>query len=90
MTETVAVAKKEKDKTVTIKVNRREVKVPKHLTGAELLEIAGFAGSEWDLLKLAGEGDASGGTLIKGEEQLTVHKGDRFRVVPGNRTFGQS
>ena len=70
-------------------VNRRKVELEAtELTGEQLLVKAGFAGNQWDLLKLQGEGDPSGGTLIMFNQTVTVKNGDHFRVIPGNRTFG--
>jgi hypothetical protein len=74
---------------IHIFVNRRKITIANPIvTGAELLDLADFDGTEWDLLELHGEGDPSGGTLILADEQLTLHNAERFRVVPGNRTFG--
>lgn len=70
-------------------VNRRKLELDTTtLTGAELLAQAGFEGSDWDLLRLQGEGDPSGGELIAATDPITVKNGDHFRVLPGNRTFG--
>jgi hypothetical protein len=74
---------------VHVFVNREKVDLyTTELTGAELLAEAGFEGQGWDLLKLQGEGDPSGGELILHDQTLTLKNGDRFRVIPGNRTFG--
>jgi hypothetical protein len=70
-------------------VNRRKLDLETDsLTGAELLSAAGFEGTTWDLLQLQGEGDPSGGEVVLAAQQLTLKNGDRFRVIPGNRTFG--
>jgi hypothetical protein len=70
-------------------VNRKKLELDTaDLTGAELLEKAGFTGQQWDLLKLQGEGDPTGGELIMFDQRLSLKNGDRFRVIPGNRTFG--
>lgn len=70
-------------------VNRKKVELDRErLTGEELLAAARFAGKEWDLLKLQGEGDPSGGEVIAFNATITVKNGDHFRVLPGNRTFG--
>lgn len=83
MTKTAKVTK------VEVFVNRRKLELhDAELTGAELLEAAGFQGAGWDLLKLQGEGDPTGGRLIQADETLHLRSGDRFRVIPGNRTFG--
>lgn len=74
---------------VHIFVNRRKIPIEDPtVTGAQLLDLADFEGTQWDLLELQGEGDPSGGTLILADQQLTLHNAGRFRVVPGNRTFG--
>ena len=70
-------------------VNRRKIPIDDAtVTGAQLLDLADFEGTQWDLLQLQGEGDPSGGTVILADQQLTLQNADRFRVVPGNRTFG--
>lgn len=70
-------------------VNRKKLELDTaDLTGAEFLEKAGFAGQQWDLLKLQGEGDPTGGELIMFDQRLSLKNGERFRVIPGNRTFG--
>lgn len=70
-------------------VNHRKIELEQtELTGEQLLKEAGFTGSEWDLLKLQGEGDPTGGELIMSDQMVTVKNGERFRVIPGNRTFG--
>lgn len=70
-------------------VNRKKVDLDvDSLTGAQLLERAGFQGQDWDLLQLQGEGDPSGGEVILKDQVLALKNGDRFRVIPGNRTFG--
>lgn len=76
-------------KTIHIFVNRRKLEVEEAtLTGAQLLTLAGFEGQSWDLLRLQGEGDPSGGELILADAELTLKNGEHFRVLPGNRTFG--
>lgn len=75
--------------TIHIFVNRRKVEFDTaEVTGEQLLAKAGFTGREWDLLRLQGEGDPTGGTLIMFNETVTLKNGDHFRVIPGNRTFG--
>jgi hypothetical protein len=70
-------------------VNRKKLELAsENLTGEELIRAAAFAGNEWDLLKLQGEGDPTGGDLIMFNQPITVKNGDHFRVIPGNRTFG--
>ena len=75
--------------TIHVFVNRRKLELETdELTGAELLERAGFEGQAWDLLRLQGEGDPSGGQLLMFNQTLTLKNGEHFRVLPGNRTFG--
>ena len=70
-------------------VNRRKLDLDTDdLTGEELLSMAGFVGREWDLLRLQGEGDPTGGTLVAFDQRVKLKNGDHFRVIPGNRTFG--
>jgi hypothetical protein len=74
---------------VDIVVNRRPVVLPSPQdTGAEILKAAGFEGEKWDLFRLHGEHDPTGGTLVLAAETITVHEGEHFRVIPGERTFG--
>ena len=74
---------------VVIFVNRRKLDLDvTELTGAQLLEKAGFTGNQWDLFLLKGEGDPSGGELILANQTITLKDGEHFRVIPGNRTFG--
>ena len=70
-------------------VNRRKIEVElREMTGQQVLEKAGFEGKEWDLLKLQGEGDTTGGTLLLFNQAIALKPGNRFRAIPGNRTFG--
>ncbi|HXG08680.1 MAG TPA: multiubiquitin domain-containing protein [Gemmataceae bacterium] len=74
---------------VHIFVNRRKLDLQTtELTGQQLLEAAGFTGQGYDLLRLQGEGDPTGGTLIMWNEVVHLKNGDHYRVIPGNRTFG--
>jgi hypothetical protein len=74
---------------VHVFVNRRKLDLPsEEITGAGLVAAAGFEGQAWDLFQLQGEGDPTGGTLIQANETLHLKDGERFRVIPGNRTFG--
>jgi hypothetical protein len=74
---------------VEIFVNRRKLELDqREIKAAQLLEAAGFQGEGWDLFQLQGEGDPTGGQLIQATEVLELKNGDRFRVIPGNRTFG--
>jgi hypothetical protein len=75
---------------VEVFVNRRKLELHEEdTTGAELLQAADFEGAEWDLFKLQGEGDPTGGELIQSTDPIRLKNGDRFRVIPGNRTFGE-
>lgn len=70
-------------------VNRRKVEMTKEeLSGEEFLKVAGFSGNSWDLLRLQGEGDPTGGELIMFSQIIQVKNGQHYRVIPGNRTFG--
>lgn len=70
-------------------VNKRKVDLATdEMTVAQLLAAAGFQGTGWDVLLLHGEGDPSGGELLLATTELRLHDGERFRVIPGNRTFG--
>lgn len=74
---------------VHIFVNRMKVEFDKvEQTGASILETAGFSGEAWDLLKLQGEGDPTGGEPIGAQEVVELKNGEHFRAIPGNRTFG--
>ena len=74
---------------VEIFVNRRKLGLDQtEISGAGLLVAAGFQGEGWDLLRLQGEGDPTGGTLIQATDTIELKDGERFRVIPGNRTFG--
>lgn len=74
---------------ITVQVNRRKVVLPSaEVSGAEILAAAQFEGQAWDLFRLQGEGDPTGGELILADQGITVRQGDHFRVIPGNRTFG--
>lgn len=79
----------EKTTTVEVFVNRRKLELHQtEVAGAGLLAAAGFQGQGWDLFKLQGEGDPSGGDLIQATDSIQLKNGERFRVIPGNRTFG--
>jgi hypothetical protein len=74
---------------IHIFVNRRKIEIDSaELTGEQILAKAGFVGKEWDLLRLQGEGDPTGGTLVMWDQVITLKNGEHFRVIPGNRTFG--
>jgi hypothetical protein len=74
---------------VHVFVNRKKLELDTtDLTGAQLLDRAGFEGTQWDLLLLQGEGDPTGGTVIMADQPLHLKDGEHFRVIPGNRTFG--
>lgn len=79
----------EKTTKIHIFVNRRKLEIQQvEITGAALLAAAGFEGDGWDLLQLHGEGDPTGGELVQADQVLHLKEADRFRVIPGNRTFG--
>ncbi len=74
---------------IHVMVNRKKIDLESdELTGEQLLRAAGFEGNQWDILRLQGEGDPSGGELIMFNQTLKVKNGEHFRVIPGNRTFG--
>jgi len=75
-------------KKTPIFINRQKYEVEQDsLTGREILAVAGFADG-YDLLLLKGEGDPSGGELILADQSVEIRAGLHFRVIPGNRTFG--
>jgi len=75
-------------KKTPIFINRQKYEVEQDsLTGREILAVAGFADG-YDLLLLKGEGDPSGGELILADQSVEIRAGMHFRVIPGNRTFG--
>lgn len=77
------------DKQLHVFVNRQKVDLDTdRMSVADLLRAAGFDGQGWDVLRLQGEGDPTGGSLVAATEPLDLKNGDRFRVIPGNRTFG--
>jgi hypothetical protein len=70
-------------------VNRQKLDFDtEQLTREELMAAAEFASEGHDLFRLQGEGDPSGGTLVAANEMLQIKNGDRFRIIPGNLTFG--
>jgi Multiubiquitin len=74
---------------VDVFVNRRKVELHQdEVTGAQLLESAGFQGDGWDLFELRGEVDPTGGLLIQAADVLHLKNSEMFRVIPGHRTFG--
>ena len=74
---------------VHVFVNRKKLDLDvETISGADLLLKAGFEGTGWDLLRLQGEGDPTGGTVVLATEILSIRNGEHFRVIPGNRTFG--
>lgn len=73
---------------IPIFINRQKYEAPQpDMTGREILALAGL-GDDHDLFRLSGEGDRTGGTPIGLDEQLTLHDGEHFRAIPGNRNFG--
>jgi hypothetical protein len=86
----MAQAEKDRGTEFHVFVNRKKVELDIwSITGAALLEKAGFEGQAWDLFLLHGEGDPTGGKLILATDVLDLKDGERFRVIPGNRTFGR-
>lgn len=70
-------------------VNRQKLDLDTdEITREDLMAAAGFASEGHDLFRLQGEGDPSGGTLVAANETLQLKNGDRFRIIPGNLTFG--
>jgi hypothetical protein len=77
------------EKPIFVFVNRKKVNLESaELSGEALVRAAEFEGNQWDLLRLQGEGDPSGGEVVLFNQIITVKNGDHFRVIPGNRTFG--
>jgi hypothetical protein len=78
-----------KGKKLHVFVNRQKLDLDRDaMTVAELAVAAGFAGQTWDVLELQGEGDPTGGSPLDATIVLHLKNGDRFRIIPGNRTFG--
>lgn len=70
-------------------VNRESIELGREeILAAALLKSARFEGGEWDLMRLDGVGDPSGGNLVAQDTVLELKDGEHFRVIPGNRTFG--
>lgn len=70
-------------------VNRQKLDLDTdEITREDLMAAAGFASEGHDIFRLQGEGDPSGGTLVAANETLQLKNGDRFRIIPGNLTFG--
>jgi multiubiquitin len=79
----------EKATVVEVIVNRRELELHRReVTGSQLLDAAGFEGAGWELFELHGEHDPTGGQLVQADAVLHLKNHERFRVIPGNRTFG--
>ncbi len=73
---------------LNIFINRKKYLAPsEHLTGREILALAGF-GDDHDLFLLKGEGDATGGAPIGLDQRVEIKPGEHFRAIPGNRNFG--
>ncbi len=74
---------------VHVFVNRKRVELDSAtVTGADILEAAGFEGRDWRVLELKGEGDPTGGTEVPLDKEIRVKNGEHFRVLPGNPNFG--
>jgi len=70
-------------------VNRKKIDLDvEQITREELMEKAGFPSAGHDLFRLQGEGDPAGGELIPVGTTLSLKNGERFRIIPGNLTFG--
>ncbi len=70
-------------------VNRKKLDLDVEQTSRQqLMAEAGFPSEGHDIFRLQGEGDPTGGTLVPANETLHLKNGDRFRIVPGNLTFG--
>lgn len=69
-------------------VNNRKVRLKNsRITGYELLRQSGFSEAEhWNLYRLQGENDLSGGRLVGCDEVLEVRDGDWFRVTEGHQS----
>lgn len=73
---------------VKIIINRRTYEVESRpMTGREILAVAGF-GEGYDLYLLHNEADPTGGELILADQVVDIKSEMRFRVIPGNLTFG--
>ena len=71
-----------------IHLNRRRVEAPRSpMTGAEILALGGY-GAEYELYKLQGEGDPTGGVAIAHDDEVELRNGLHFRAIPGNANFG--
>jgi hypothetical protein len=66
-----------KDKNVEILVNNKDVVVPKKTTGAEIKEKAGVDPA-FQLFRIDGKSEHEVGN----DEEITVHKGQRFIASP--------
>jgi len=75
-------------KTIHIFINRRRVETSKgSATGSEILALADY-GTDYELYRLKGEGDPTGGELIGPDETTELKNGLHFRAIPGNANFG--
>lgn len=74
---------------IKVHVNRKLVEMD-HTEGTvcDVLVAGGFAGNDWDVLLLQGEGDPSGGELLDPTATIHFEAGQHFRVLPGNRNLG--
>lgn len=76
-------------KRVRVFVNHEPVELERgRISVAELLETACFQGQEWDLMRLDGKKDLSGGKPVARQDLLEPRPEEHFRVIPGNRTYG--
>jgi hypothetical protein len=66
------------DRLVEIVVNNRPVSVPQTTTGGEIKRLAGLS-SEFNLFAIKGDHEIAVGN----DEEIKVHKGQRFLACPG-------
>lgn len=73
---------------IHIFINRRRVEtLERRFTGAQILALADY-GTDYELYRLKGEGDPTGGELIGHDEITELKNGLHFRAIPGNANFG--
>jgi hypothetical protein len=74
---------------VHVFVNRSKVDLETTVvTGRQLLSAAGFLPEQWDLFRVRGEGDPTGGTRVELDESIEVKNGEHFRAIPTDRNYG--
>ena len=73
---------------IRIHINRRTFEAERSpMTGLEILGLANY-GPDYELYRLQGEGDKTGGTLVQHHENVSLSPGLHFRAIPGNANFG--